>query len=63
MGEARAGVVPPPPGVTPDFDSSPWLRNANQIAVAVGVTLCTLSLVMRLYTKACIIRAFWWDDG
>lgn len=63
MSEASAGVVPPPPGVTPDFNSRPWLLNANRIAVGVGVTLCTLSLLMRLYTKASISRKFWWDDG
>ena len=58
-----SGVVSPPPGVTPDFNSSPWLLTANRIAVVVGVALCTLSLLMRLYTKAHILRKFGWDDG
>ncbi|KAJ5726205.1 uncharacterized protein N7483_007562 [Penicillium malachiteum] len=56
------GVRPPPPGVSPDFHSQPWLLSANRIAVGVGSTLSTLLLIMRIYTKACIMGKFWWDD-
>ncbi|KAJ6031517.1 hypothetical protein N7540_002249 [Penicillium herquei] len=56
------GVRPPPPGVTPDFHSQPWLVTGNRIAVGVGSTLSTLLLIMRIYTKAYIMSRFWWDD-
>ncbi|KAJ5933620.1 hypothetical protein N7454_005949 [Penicillium verhagenii] len=62
MSNQNVGQAPPPPGVTPDFHSRPWLLNANRIAVAVGVTVSTLFLIMRIYTKAYLIRKFWWDD-
>ncbi|KAJ5921066.1 hypothetical protein N7466_009392 [Penicillium verhagenii] len=62
MSNQDVGEAPPPPGVTPDFHSRPWLLNANRIAVAVGVTVSTLFLIMRIYTKSCVIRKFWWDD-
>ncbi|OJJ45034.1 hypothetical protein ASPZODRAFT_70649 [Penicilliopsis zonata CBS 506.65] len=62
MDDDTVGVRPPPPGVTPDFHSTPWLHQANRITVAVGLTVSTLFLLMRLYTKAYVIRKLWWDD-
>jgi hypothetical protein len=56
-------VVPAPPGVIPDFDTpNIWLRTANLVLVVVGLAISTSCLVMRTYTKARIIRNFWWDD-
>lgn len=55
-----AGV--PPTGVTPNF-AHPESRGA--ILVIVGglmVALMTLFLANRVYTKAVIIRRFFWDD-
>lgn len=43
--------------------SSPWLRNANRVVVAVGLAFSTSALVMRIYTKVRIMKKFWWDDG
>lgn len=43
--------------------SSPWLRNANRVVVAVGLAVSTSALIMRIYTKARIMKKFWWDDG
>ncbi|RAL11730.1 uncharacterized protein BO97DRAFT_93852 [Aspergillus homomorphus CBS 101889] len=60
--DQNVGAIPPPPGVTPDFNSRPWLFTANRVSVAVGVTVCSMTLIMRLYTKACIVRQLWWDD-
>ncbi|KAJ5786278.1 uncharacterized protein N7503_011490 [Penicillium pulvis] len=42
--------------------SSPWLRNANRVVVAVGLAVSTSALIMRIYTKARIMKKFWWDD-
>lgn len=43
--------------------SSPWLQNANRVVVAVGLAFSTSALMMRVYTKARIMKKFWWDDG
>ncbi|KAF3392439.1 hypothetical protein F1880_008677 [Penicillium rolfsii] len=42
--------------------SNAFLQVANQVLVAVGLTLSTSCLAMRLYTKTFIMRKFWWDD-
>jgi hypothetical protein len=44
-------------------DPEPWLRTANRVIIGVGLGINTLLLIMRIYTKACLIRKFWWDDG
>ncbi|KAB8074923.1 hypothetical protein BDV29DRAFT_156180 [Aspergillus leporis] len=43
-------------------DPEPWLRTANRVIIGVGLGINTLLLIMRIYTKACLIRKFWWDD-
>lgn len=63
MGE-KVGVIPPPAGVTPDFDySNPWEFKEDLIIVGVGLTLSSLFLAMRIYTRSCILSKFGWDDG
>jgi hypothetical protein len=63
MGEL-VGVIPPPPGVTPDFDySNPWKFKTDLVIVGVGLSLSTLCLAMRIYTRACLLSKFGWDDG
>lgn len=57
------GPVLPPPGETVNPNPRPWLFTANCIAIAVGLALSTVFLVIRIYTKARILRKFWWDDG
>ncbi|KAF3390003.1 hypothetical protein DPV78_011518 [Talaromyces pinophilus] len=42
--------------------SDPWLRTASRVAAGVGIGLSTSLLIMRVYTKARIMRKFWWDD-
>ncbi|KAL3452738.1 hypothetical protein BJX65DRAFT_292734 [Aspergillus insuetus] len=44
------------------MDDTPWLQTANQVLVAVGLAVCTSCLLMRIYTKAFIMKRFWWDD-
>ncbi|KAL4809832.1 hypothetical protein BDV18DRAFT_150340 [Aspergillus unguis] len=57
------GAVPVPPGETydPDF-SQPWLYYESRAIVIAGLLLCTLCLLLRVYTKAALLRAFGWDD-
>ncbi|KAK5797950.1 hypothetical protein VI817_004241 [Penicillium citrinum] len=63
MGE-QVGVAPPPPGITPDFDySHPWKYKTDLVIVGVGLTLSTLFLAMRVFTRACLLSKFGWDDG
>ncbi|KAJ5947493.1 hypothetical protein N7466_000508 [Penicillium verhagenii] len=60
----KVGVVAPPPGVTADFDySHPWKFKSALIIVAVGLTLSTLFLAMRIWTRVRILSKFGWDDG
>lgn len=63
MGE-KVGVVPVPAGETLNFDySNPWEYKENIIIVSVGLTLSTLFLAMRIYTRVCLLSKFGWDDG
>ena len=61
---STVGVIPPPPGVTPDFDySNPRGFRTEMIIFGVGLFLSTLFLAMRVYTRACLLSKFGWDDG
>jgi hypothetical protein len=60
----HVGVVPPPAGVTANFDySHPWLWNANISLITVGLILSFLCLVLRVYTKSRLLGKLGWDDG
>ncbi|KAL3496538.1 hypothetical protein BJX62DRAFT_232207 [Aspergillus germanicus] len=56
-------IIPPPPGVTPDPNNPHRrFRTTNLIIGAVGMSLCTIFLAMRIYTKAHLLHRFWLDD-
>lgn len=58
------GVVPPPPGVTPNFvnpERKYW--TANHAIVITGLGISTSFLAMRLFTKIHVQRNFGFDDG
>lgn len=58
------GVIPPPAGVTPDFDySHPKNFKKEMIIFGIGLFLSTLFLAMRIFTRACLLHKFGWDDG
>ena len=63
MGDQPAGVVPPPPGVTVDFNQHPHLYTTNMILISVGLVFSTLSLLLRVFTRAYIMRKFETDDS
>ena len=56
-------VLPPPPGVTPNF-SNPESR-AVEIYIAAGICLpiIVLSAMVRFYAKAAGLRKWTGDDG
>ncbi|RDW67442.1 uncharacterized protein DSM5745_09308 [Aspergillus mulundensis] len=57
------GAVPVPEGETynPDF-SHPWLYEESRAIVIAGLIFSTLSLALRVYTKATLLHKFGWDD-
>ncbi|KAL4986521.1 hypothetical protein BDW68DRAFT_198014 [Aspergillus falconensis] len=57
------GAAPVPEGETydPDF-SHPWLYTESRAIVIAGVIFSTLALILRVYTKAALLRKFGWDD-
>ena len=60
---AVIGPIPPPPGVTPDFDH-PYNGGRHVVILAVlGIPIATLFLAMRLYTQVRIKRSFGSEDG
>lgn len=60
----HVGVVPPPAGVTADFDySNPWLYNVNIVLISLGLVVSFLCLVLRIYTKTQILHRLGWEDG
>ena len=62
--QATEGVVPPPPGVTPNFDSpARRLDTTIYIVSSVGMAICTLCMVMRIYAKGWVKKAFGIEDG
>ena len=57
------GPVPPPPGVTPNFEN-PEQGGRHVIVLGfVGIPITFAFLIMRLYTKARINRSFGSEDG
>lgn len=58
------GVIPAPEGVTPDLkDPERHYHTANLVVVIVGVTVSTLCLLVRVYTRVVIVRKWLLDDG
>ncbi len=52
----------PPAGTTPNLINSPRLRTASIVIMTVGLALSTLAVLMRMYTKAFLIRSVWYED-
>ena len=57
------GLFPSLPGVQPNF-VDPEQRTGGAVPlIVVLLTLSTIFLIVRLYTKLWIVRALGWDDG
>ena len=59
---AEVGLMPPPPGVTPNFHHTTPVQVAFIAVFAVTFTLATIALVMRVYTRAFVVKALGFDD-
>ena len=59
------GLMPPPPGVVPDFNTSHITSTQLSFIIAYSVTLAlaAVALALRLYTRISICKAFGLDDG
>jgi hypothetical protein len=57
MATSWLGVIPPPPGIEPNFQDPPNQLHANIAVHTVFLTLTTLSVAVRLYTRTVITKA------
>ena len=55
-------ALPPPPGVIPDFQDPFSLRPYHNVAASLAISFSGFFLILRLYTKARIIRHFNLED-
>ena len=62
--QSGTGVISAPTGVAPDLtDPTRHYHLANLVVVIVGVTVSTLCLLVRIYTRVVIVRKWYLDDG
>lgn len=59
----QVGVMPPPPGVTPDFDGGSYLQDTIVIVYSTTFALATILLALRLYTGIALLRKLGLDAG
>ena len=57
----KVGVMPPPPGVTPDFHGQTYLQHTIMIVYSITFAVATLLLAARIYTSAILVRKFSYD--
>lgn len=55
-----AGI--PPAGKMPLDPNGPFLGYQYYAAAGVGTALMTIFMLLRLYTRAFVVKALWWDD-
>ncbi|OOF95300.1 hypothetical protein ASPCADRAFT_207784 [Aspergillus carbonarius ITEM 5010] len=61
--QSGTGVISAPTGVAPDLtDPTRHYHLANLVVVIVGVTVSTLCLLVRIYTRVVIVRKWYLDD-
>ena len=53
-------LLPPPPGVL--LNPSDDQRVQNIVCHTVCLTIVTLGIVLRFYTRTLVVKAFGWDD-
>ncbi|PVH95269.1 hypothetical protein DM02DRAFT_618018 [Periconia macrospinosa] len=54
-------IIPPPPNTAHNPTDDQFTRNIT--IHALTLTLVTLALALRIYTRARVVKAFGWDDG
>jgi hypothetical protein len=62
MATEPVGAMPPPPGVVANFVNPPNQLAGNLALHIVCLSLVTMCMAMRVYTRTRINRFIWWDD-
>ncbi|KAH8748435.1 hypothetical protein F5883DRAFT_239441 [Diaporthe sp. PMI_573] len=60
--EEITGILPPPPGVRPNFKHPESIGYLLVIVTAVFLPFASLVVILRLYTRRVIVRAIGYDD-
>ncbi|KAF5715043.1 puromycin-sensitive aminopeptidase [Fusarium mundagurra] len=55
------GGMPPPEGITPDFDGSSYLQRSIIVVYSCTFAIATVTLSLRLYSAVAIVRKVDWD--
>ncbi|KAI0097508.1 hypothetical protein GGR51DRAFT_578051 [Nemania sp. FL0031] len=55
-------ALPPPPGVTSNFDHPDSLKRLNNIAIGVAIPILTIVFGLRVYTRIWIRRSWIFED-
>ncbi|KAI0907637.1 hypothetical protein F4823DRAFT_641220 [Ustulina deusta] len=55
-------ALPPPPGVTPNFDHPSSLKHVNNIAISVAIPITTIFFILRTYTRVWLKRTWIVED-
>ncbi|AEO68745.1 uncharacterized protein THITE_2118352 [Thermothielavioides terrestris NRRL 8126] len=58
----EVGVMPPPPGVTPDFHHTTPTQISFIAVFAVTFALATIALLLRVYTRAFVVKSLGLDE-
>ncbi|KAH6668390.1 hypothetical protein B0J14DRAFT_675210 [Halenospora varia] len=56
------GVLPPPPGVSPDFEHPESIGYRLVIVTAIFLPLASVVVALRIYTRRVIVHAIGYDD-
>lgn len=59
---ALVGLMPAPPDVTPDFFHTTQVQVSFITVFAVTFALATIALVLRLYTRICVVKSVGFDE-
>lgn len=62
IGWSKIPALPPPPGITPNFDSPSSIGKAIIIFNVVFLTLMLGFVTMRIYTRGILLGSLYWDD-
>lgn len=61
-GELGPGAVPAPPGLNANFVNPPDHTKQLLVQHIICITLATIAVGVRLFTRAAITRNLGWDD-
>ncbi|KAL2163212.1 hypothetical protein VTH06DRAFT_5268 [Thermothelomyces fergusii] len=56
------GLMPPPPGVTPDFYHTTAVQTRFIVVFVVTFVLATVALLLRVYTRAFVVKSIGLDE-